>query len=64
MHPVRYGGHEESRKRSASLYPLAKVCAPKSELLCPLSQQHLDIRLGVAPASLQVAREMVVKKIC
>lgn len=36
MHLVRHDEHEESRKRSASLYPFVKLGAPKSELLCPL----------------------------
>lgn len=36
MHPARHDGHEELRKRSASLYPFVKLRAPKSELLCPL----------------------------
>lgn len=45
MHPVRHDEHEESRKRSASLYPFAKLRAPKSELLYPLpAASPLDIR--------------------
>jgi len=64
MHPARHDEHEESRKRSASLYPLAKLRTLGITALAPNSSIWISALRGCSSEFASNAGAGGVKKIC